>query len=238
MKERPPSPSDDTETVRSTAEPATHAGLAEDRLRRYGIVPVVELEDANQAEDLFAALCAGGIDVAEITLRTPHAATALERLIERHPDAILGAGTVRSLDDARRVVGGGASFVASPGTDEEVIGYCLEHDVLVLPGVCTPTDILRAFRAGARLLKFFPAEAAGGVRLLESLAGPFRDVDFVPTGGINEANVEKYLRLAQVAACGGSWMVTRELLTANRFDEIAARTRRALAIVEGVRGGH
>ena len=228
---------DDAMSLSSKAVPAvTRAGLVEERLRRYGILPVVELEDLNQADDLFAALSAGGIAAAEITLRSPDSAVALEKLIERHPDALLGAGTVRTLDDARRMVGIGASFVVSPGTDEEMIDYCLQHDVLVLPGVCTPTEVLRALRVGARLLKFFPAEAAGGVRFLKALSGPFRDVNFVPTGGISEANLETYLRLPQVAACGGSWMVAPELLVAGKFGEIAELARRALDIVKEVRG--
>jgi 2-dehydro-3-deoxyphosphogluconate aldolase/(4S)-4-hydroxy-2-oxoglutarate aldolase len=212
--------------------------LVEERLRAIGIVPVIELVDFHQAEDLFAALSAGGIAAAEITLRSPGAAVALEKLIEQHPDALLGAGTVRTLDDARHMVGIGASFVVSPGTDEGVIGYCLEHDVLVLPGVCTPTDVLQALRVGARLLKFFPAEAAGGVGFLRALSGPFGDVSFVPTGGLSEANLENYLRLPQVAACAGSWMATPELLAARKFDEIAELARRAKGIVEAVRGDH
>jgi 2-dehydro-3-deoxyphosphogluconate aldolase/(4S)-4-hydroxy-2-oxoglutarate aldolase len=212
--------------------------LVEERLRAVGIVPVVELVDFRQAEDLFAALSAGGIAAAEITLRTTDAGVALEKLIERHPDALLGAGTVRTLDDARRMVGIGASFIVSPGTDEAVIDYCLEHDVLVLPGVCTPTDVLHALRVGAHLLKFFPAEAAGGVGFLKALSGPFGDVSFVPTGGISTANLENYLRLPQVAACGGSWMATPELLAAGKFDEIAQLARTALGIVEAVRRGH
>lgn len=215
----------------------TRAGLAEERVRRLGILPVVEIENLNQADDLFAALAKGGIDAAEITLRTSNAAAALEQLITRNPDALLGAGTVRTLDDARRVVDIGASFVVSPGTDEEIIRYCLKHDVFVLPGVCTPTEVLRAVHAGAQVLKFFPAEAAGGVGFLKSLSGPFGDVSFVPTGGISEVNLESYLRLPQVAACGGSWMVRPELLAAGEFDEITELTRRAREIVKEVRDG-
>lgn len=238
MNDPSPSYRDDAKLFSPDAvPPATRAALVEQRLCRYGILPVVELEDVNQADDLFAALSAGGIAAAEITLRTPDAAVALEKLIERHPDALLGAGTVRTIGDVRRMVSIGASFVVSPGTDEEMIDYCLEHDVLVLPGVCTPTEVLRALRVGARLLKFFPAEAAGGVGFLKALSGPFREVSFVPTGGISEDNLESYLRLPQVAACGGSWMVATELLAAGKFDEITERTRKALSIVKVVRGG-
>jgi 2-dehydro-3-deoxyphosphogluconate aldolase/(4S)-4-hydroxy-2-oxoglutarate aldolase len=215
----------------------TRADLAEKHLREYGVLPVVELEDVRQAEDLFAALAEGGLAAAEITMRTPDAAVALEKLIDAHPDALLGAGTVRNLESARRMVDIGASFVVSPGIDEEIIGYCLEHDVMVIPGVCTPTEIMRAVRAGARLLKFFPAEAAGGVGFLRALAGPFRDVSFVPTGGISEVNLKNYLSLANVAACGGSWIVATELLGAGRFDEITHLARRARGIVEEVGSG-
>jgi 2-dehydro-3-deoxyphosphogluconate aldolase/(4S)-4-hydroxy-2-oxoglutarate aldolase len=215
----------------------TRADLAEKQLRENGVLPVVELEDVRQAEDLFAALAEGGLAAAEITMRTPDAAVALEKLIEAHPDALLGAGTVRSLDSARRMVDIGASFVVSPGIDEEIIGYCLERDVMVIPGVCTPTEILRTVRAGARLLKFFPAEAAGGVGFLRALAGPFQDVSFVPTGGIGEVNLKNYLSLPNVAACGGSWIVATELLAAGRFEEITHLVRRALDIVEEVRSG-
>ncbi len=204
-------------------------------MRQYGVVPVVEIEDRNQADRLFAALSEGGIEAAEITLRTPDAGTALEHLIKRNPDALLGAGTVRTLDDARRMVDIGATFVVCPGTVAEIVEYCVEHDVLVLPGVCTPTEVLRAVHVGAQVLKFFPAEASGGVGFLEALAGPFRDVSFIPTGGISEANLKNYLRLPQVAACGGSWMVAPELLAAGRFDEIAELARRALEIVRSAR---
>lgn len=239
MKEDDATIRDDADVAPSKdASALTRSALTEERLRSYGVVPVVELDDPEQADALFAALSEGGIAAAEITLRTSGAATALAKLIDRNPKALLGAGTVRSLDDARRVVDMGATFVASPGTDESVVTYCLENDVLVLPGVCTPTEILRALGAGARVLKFFPAEAIGGVGYLKALAGPFRDVGFVATGGINPTNLESYLRLPQVASCGGSWMVAPELLAAGRFDEITRLTRQAVDIVEAVRGDH
>ena len=215
----------------------SRATLAADRLRSYGVLPVVELSDASQGEELLAALSEGGLPVAEITLRTSAGERALEQLVARFPDALLGAGTVRSLAQARRVVQLGVSFVVSPGTDVEVIEYCVEHDVLVLPGVCTPSEIMCALRAGASLLKLFPAEVIGGVRYLETLAGPFADVSFVPTGGINGSNLASYLHLTQVAACAGSWMVTPELLAGRSFDTITELARNARALVEAVRGG-
>lgn len=238
MSEAPLPSRDGASVLPSKADSSpSRVELTESRLRAYGVVPVVELRDSTGAEDLFAALSAGGIPAAEITLRTPGAASALEQLIDRHPEALLGAGTVRNLEDARRVVGMGASFVVSPGTDEEIIEYCFQHDVLALPGVCTPTEIMRALRAGARLVKFFPAELAGGLPFLKALAGPFGDVSFVPTGGITEANLENYLRLPQVAACGGSWIVSPQLLAAGRFEDIETLVRKARDIVGMVRGG-
>jgi 2-dehydro-3-deoxyphosphogluconate aldolase/(4S)-4-hydroxy-2-oxoglutarate aldolase len=200
-------------------------------------LPIVEIDDARQSEALFEALCEGGVPAAEITLRTPAGSLALERLITRHPDALLGAGTVRTLGEARRMIDIGVSFLVSPGTDEEVVAYGAAHDVLVLPGVITPSEVMRARKSGATLLKFFPAEAAGGVGMLKALAGPFGDVAFVPTGGIREGNLADYLRLATVVACGGSWLAPRDLINAGRFKEIRERTRRARAIVEEERGG-
>lgn len=226
-----------TSATGASQAPHTRASAVEGRLRACGIVPVVELRDAHQGEEIFAALSDGGVPVAEITLRTSAAESALEQLIARHPSALLGAGTVRTLEQARRMVGIGVSFVVSPGTDEEIIGHCVDHDVLVLPGVCTPTEMMRALHAGARVLKLFPAEVIGGVRYLRALAGPFGDVSFVPTGGITSSNLESYLHLPQVAACGGSWMVTPELLATRSFDKITKLTREARDIVEAVRGG-
>jgi 2-dehydro-3-deoxyphosphogluconate aldolase/(4S)-4-hydroxy-2-oxoglutarate aldolase len=226
-----------TSATSAGQQPHSRATIVEDRLRSYGIVPVVELRDPHQGEELFAALSDGGLPVAEITLRTSAAETALEQLIARHPSALLGAGTVRNLAQARRMVRIGVSFVVSPGTDEEIIEHCVEHDVLVLPGVCTPTEIMRALHAGARLLKLYSAEVIGGVRYLQTLAGPFADASFVPTGGITSSNLESYLHLPQVAACGGSWMATPELLAMRSFDQITELARDARALVEVVRGG-
>jgi 2-dehydro-3-deoxyphosphogluconate aldolase/(4S)-4-hydroxy-2-oxoglutarate aldolase len=231
------SPTRVASAVGADQQRATRASAVQDRLRSYGLLPVVQLWDANQGDELFAALDHGGLPVAEITLRTSAGETALERLIARHPNALLGAGTVRSLAQARRMVAIGVSFVVSPGTDVEVIEHCVNHDVLVIPGVCTPSEIMRALGAGASLLKLFPAEAIGGVRYLQTLAGPFGDVSFVPTGGITSSNLESYLHLSQVAACGGSWMAAPELVAARRFDQITEMTREARAIVEAVRGG-
>jgi 2-dehydro-3-deoxyphosphogluconate aldolase/(4S)-4-hydroxy-2-oxoglutarate aldolase len=205
------------------------------RVSDLGILPGVELADVRQAVPLFEALLAGGLPAAEITLRTPAALEAIELLTDAYPDGFIGAGTVRSTEDAARVIDAGARFIVSPATDPELIGYCRDRGVLVMPGVCTPTEVQTALRAGGELLKFFPAEPAGGVPFLRALSGPFRDVRFVPTGGISAANVAKYLSLPQVAACGGSWMVAPSLLAEAAFDQIRVLASEAVAIVKEVR---
>src|ERR1700733_2705657 len=207
------------------------------QIHALGVVPVIELEDVQAAEPLLEALCGAGLAAAEITLRTPAGLEALNLLSRLHPDAFLGAGTVLTVSDARRAIDAGARFLVSPTTDPAVIKFCIEADVLMMPGACTPTEVQAAIQAGAPLVKFFPAEAIGGLRFLKALTGPFPDVAFVPTGGINTSNLADYLRLRQVAACGGSWMVAPELVRERRFDRIASLTREANRIVTEVRSG-
>jgi 2-dehydro-3-deoxyphosphogluconate aldolase/(4S)-4-hydroxy-2-oxoglutarate aldolase len=206
------------------------------RVRELGVLPVVELPSVELARPLFEALLAGGLPAAEVTLRTPAGLDAIGILAEAYPDAFIGAGTVRSEEDAARVIERGARFVVSPGTDPGVVRLCRERGVLVMPGVCTPTEVQAALRLGASLLKFFPAEASGGVSFLKALAGPFADVHFVPTGGVNAANLASYLALPQVVACGGSWMVAPRLLAEGDFGQVQALAAQAVATVAEVRG--
>jgi 2-dehydro-3-deoxyphosphogluconate aldolase/(4S)-4-hydroxy-2-oxoglutarate aldolase len=218
----------------SDPAPAVAASVA--RVRECGILPVVELADLKQAEPLFEALCAGGLPAAEITLRTAAGLDAIRRLVEAYPAGLIGAGTVRTTEDAARVIEAGARFVVCPGTDPEIVAFCTQREVLVMPGVCTPSEIQTALRAGAPpLLKFFPAEASGGTSFLKALAGPFGEVRFVPTGGISAANLGSYLSLPQVAACGGSWMVSKALLAEGDFGRIRDLTAEAVGIVAAAR---
>jgi 2-dehydro-3-deoxyphosphogluconate aldolase / (4S)-4-hydroxy-2-oxoglutarate aldolase len=212
------------------------AGIV-DRIVSLGVVPVIELASVDQAEPLLEALSAGGLPAAEITLRTPAGMEAIPLLRRSHPDALVGAGTVRTAEDARRSIEAGAQFVVSPGTDLDVVAACREREIPVLPGVCTPTEITAAVRAGADLLKFFPAGALGGVGFLKAIAGPFRDVRFVPTGGVGPDNLAEYLRLPVVVACGGTWLAKPDALAAGAFDRIEELAREATAIVREVRGG-
>jgi 2-dehydro-3-deoxyphosphogluconate aldolase / (4S)-4-hydroxy-2-oxoglutarate aldolase len=202
-----------------------------------GVVPVVELGDPDDAAPLLDALTAGGCGIAEITLRTDAGLEAIGALGRSHPDALIGAGTVLTIDEAERVVEAGARFVVSPATNPEIVAYCRSVGVPVFPGAATPTEVDAAVRAGADAVKFFPAEAMGGIPVLKALAGPFRDVAFVPTGGINASNLANYLRLPNVIACGGTWMVAPALLAERSFDRIEALTREAVEIAASARAG-
>jgi 2-dehydro-3-deoxyphosphogluconate aldolase/(4S)-4-hydroxy-2-oxoglutarate aldolase len=208
-----------------------------DRIASLGIIPVVELRSHKQVLPLLNALLRAGIDIVEVTLRTEAGLAAIELLRSRHDEVVVGGGTVRTPEEAARVLDAGADFVVSPSTNTRVIELCRSRGVAVFPGACTPTEIDQALAAGADAIKFFPAEAMGGIPFLKALAGPFRGVSFLPTGGIGPSNFADYLRLTQVVACGGSWMVAPPLLAAERFDEIEELSRQAVAIASAVRDG-
>ncbi len=207
------------------------------RLGEMGIVPVVRLEDPTQGDHLAQALLAGGLPCAEITFRTAAAAEGIRRMCARSPEMLVGAGTVVTPDQARQAVEAGARFIVSPGFDRRVVEWCLGQAVPVMPGVATPTEILRALEDGLNVLKFFPAEALGGKEMLEALAAAFVGVRFVPTGGITAGNAAAYLKLPMVFALGGSWLVAPKLIAAGAFDEITRLTAEAVALVAQVRLG-
>lgn len=193
-----------------------------DVLGSHRVVPVVVLEDADRADDLGAALVAGGLPVAEVTFRTPDAATVLRRLADRG-DLVVGAGTVITAAQVDRAHDAGARFVVSPGLSASVVRRCGELGLPVVPGVCTATEIVAALDLGLDTVKFFPAEAYGGLPTIKALAAAFPQVRFVPTGGITAASAPAYLAHPAVAAIGGSWMVAPDLLAAGDWDEVARR---------------
>jgi 2-dehydro-3-deoxyphosphogluconate aldolase/(4S)-4-hydroxy-2-oxoglutarate aldolase len=205
-------------------------------LGELGVVPVVAIEDAKDAVPLGRALIDGGLPCAEITFRTAAAAEAIAELAQNLPQVLLGAGTILSAEQASQAVEAGAKFIVSPGFDPFVVDWCIEHQVPIMPGVATPTEISMALNKGLTILKFFPAEVAGGVKALKAIAGPFVGVKFVPTGGINPANLPDYLALPAVHACGGSWLVKRKLINEGSFDEISRLTKEAIEIVQRIRG--
>jgi len=201
------------------------------------LIPVVRIDDPAQAGRLAEALLAGGLPCAEITFRTAGAAEAIRRIADGYPDLMLGAGTVLQPDQAQQAVRAGARFIVSPGLSRPVVEWCQRTAVAVMPGVATPTEILMAIEYGLSTLKVFPAEALGGVSMLEAMAAPFAGLKFVPTGGISAASLASYLRLPAVLAVGGSWMVAPSLLASQRFDEVTRLARQAVDIVAHARGG-
>lgn len=192
------------------------------------LVPVVVLDDAADADALAGALVAGGLPVAEVTFRTDAAPEAI-RVMSDRGDILVGAGTVLSPDQVDVAVAAGARFVVSPGLSRAVVERCGEHGVLALPGVVTATEIQAALELGLSMVKYFPAETAGGAPAIAALAAPFRDVRFVPTGGIGPKNLHEYLAIPAVAAVGGSWMVPRDHIRHGRFDDIRRLAAEAVA---------
>jgi 2-dehydro-3-deoxyphosphogluconate aldolase / (4S)-4-hydroxy-2-oxoglutarate aldolase len=207
-----------------------------EELSQIGLVPVVALERVEDAVPLARALHAGGIACAEITFRTAAAAEAIRRIANEVPEVCVGAGTVLTIQQARQAADAGAHYIVAPGFDPAIVDWCLEHQLAVFPGVATPTEISMALAKGLTTLKFFPAEEIGGTRLLKALAAPFQQVRFIPTGGINAANLATYLALPNVAACGGSWLVTRALIAQGQFAEITRLSREARVLVREARG--
>jgi 2-dehydro-3-deoxyphosphogluconate aldolase/(4S)-4-hydroxy-2-oxoglutarate aldolase len=200
------------------------------RLRQLGVIPVVSLDRVESAVPLAEALLAGGLPCAEITFRTMAAEPAIRAISQSFPEILVGAGTILSEEQVERAMAAGAKFIVSPGFSQDVVNLCRQRNLPVFPGVCTPTDIMMALEAELTILKFFPAEAFGGLKTLKALSAPFPNVEFIPTGGVSAANLEEYLSFGKVLACGGSWMVKRELIAAGNFAEIKRLTEEAVAI--------
>lgn len=205
------------------------------QLGKIGIVPVIAIEDAADAVPLGEALLAGGLPCAEITFRTAAAADAIERMSAAHPDILVGAGTVLSVGQAQQAKAAGAKFVVTPGFDTRVVEWCLENELPITPGVMTPTDINQGIAKELSVLKFFPAEAAGGINALKAIGGPYVGIKFIPTGGINSDNLADYLSLPMVHACGGSFMVKKQLISEGDFEAITELSRTAVDIVQSAR---
>lgn len=206
------------------------------RLRATGVVPVVELPSVASAVPLVEALVAGGIDCVEITFRTPAAADGLAAVRSRFPDVLLAAGTVLAVEQVEQAVTSGADLIVSPGVGSAVIEACLDAGLPVMPGISTPTEIELARAYGLRALKFFPAGPLGGVPYLKALCAVYRELAFIPTGGIGPDTLGSYLALPQVIACGGSWLVKPALYADGDFDTVTRLAREASAIVAQVRG--
>ena len=206
------------------------------KLKELAVVPVVVIDDEQDAVPLAKALIDGGLPCAEITFRTAAAKGAIKAISEHFPDMIVGAGTVLTTDQAKAAVEAGAKFIVSPGFNPKVVSFCQSEGIPIIPGCSNPSDIEAALELGIKTVKFFPAEQAGGVAMIKALSAPY-DVSFMPTGGINEKNIEKYLSVKNVIACGGSYMVKKELIDKKAFDEIEKLTRKTVETVKRIRNG-
>jgi len=198
------------------------------RLSKIGIIPVLALEDAGKAVDVAGALILGGIDCAEVTFRTAAAEDSIKNISKAYPDMIVGAGTVTNTEQVDRALSAGAAFIVTPGYNPKVVNYCIEKSIPIVPGCMDTNSIEMALEAGLDTVKFFPAGQAGGVPMMKALAGPYVNLKFVPTGGVNKDNLLEYLGFKKVIAVGGSWMVKGELVNNSRFDEIELLSREAV----------
>ena len=208
-----------------------------DRVRALRIVPVIVIDDPEHAVPLARALSDGGLPCAEVTLRTLRALESLRRIAAEVPDLLLGAGTVLTPAQAAEARSAGAQFIVAPGFNPAVVSHCQSVELPIFPGVSTPTEIEMALGAGLSVLKFFPAEAMGGLPFLRAIAAPYSGVSFLPTGGIGPANLASYLAFPRVLACGGSWMAPNDLIAAERFDRIRDATKAAVALASAQRTG-
>ncbi|MBQ8843886.1 MAG: bifunctional 4-hydroxy-2-oxoglutarate aldolase/2-dehydro-3-deoxy-phosphogluconate aldolase [Elusimicrobiaceae bacterium] len=202
-------------------------------ISNIGIVPVIALENAEQAVPLAKALIDGGLPCAEVTFRTAAAEESIRQMTRHFPDMLVGAGTILTAEQADKAVAAGARFIVSPGLNEEVVRHCQKIGVPIIPGVATPSEVEKALSLGLTTLKFFPAEAAGGLAMIKAMSAPYSQVKFMPTGGINAKNVNSYLSFKKVIACGGSWMVSKELINSGNFAEITRLTKEAVATMLG-----
>jgi len=195
------------------------------------LVPVVKIDNVNDARPLCRTLIEGGLPCAEITFRTDAAEESIRIATKCYPEMLVGAGTVTSVEQAERAVSAGAKFLVSPGFSEKVADFAVSKDILLLPGTCTPTEIMKAMDYGFSVVKFFPAQQYGGLTTIKTLSAPFPSMKFMPTGGINSVNIKEYLAFRQIIACGGSWMVKPDLFTNGDFTEVLSLTKEAVKIV-------
>ena len=206
------------------------------KIGQMGIVPVVVLNDVKNAVPLAQSLINGGLPCAEVTFRTEAAQQSIAEISKNFPQMFVGAGTVLTTEQVDRAVDAGAKFIVSPGFNPKVVEYCIKKGYPVTPGIMTPTELEMALEFGLDVVKFFPAENAGGLKMIKAMAAPYTKMKFMPTGGINPQNVREYLQCAKILACGGSWMVKGDLINSGNFAEIEKLTKEASQIVKEIRG--
>lgn len=206
-----------------------------EKVREIGIVPVVVLEDSKDAKPLAEALVAGGLPCAEVTFRTAGALESIRIMSREFPEMLVGAGTVLTIEQVDEAVAAGAKFIVSPGLNPRIVKYCVEKGIIIIPGCANPSDIEQALENGLEVVKFFPAEQIGGLPLIKAMAAPYTGVKFMPTGGINAKNVSSYLEYPRIVACGGSWMVSRDLVKAGNFEKVTELSKEAVELVAKAR---
>ena len=190
------------------------------QISNIGVVPVIAIDDASKAVDLAKALVKGGLPVAEVTFRTAAGQQAIENMTKEVPEILVGAGTVINVEQVKQAIEKGAKFIVSPGYVDEVVDYCVENNIPVLPGTSNASEMAKAVNKGLKFVKFFPAEASGGLNTIKALAPVFPNLSFMPTGGVNTKNVMDYLNYDRIFACGGSWMVKKDLINDEKWDQI------------------
>lgn len=196
------------------------------------VVPVVVLNRVEDAKPLGEALCAGGLPVAEVTFRTEAAEESIRVMKKEFPDMMVGAGTIVNVEQAKRALDAGSTFLVSPGFSAKVTEFAIDNNVPIFPGCCTPTEIMMAMDYGLKVVKFFPAKQFGGLDTIKALAAPFPSMKFMPTGGISAANIREFLAFDKIIACGGSWMVNGALVKEGNFAEITRLTKEAVDLVK------
>jgi 2-dehydro-3-deoxyphosphogluconate aldolase/(4S)-4-hydroxy-2-oxoglutarate aldolase len=209
-----------------------------EKLSKMGIVPVIALNNSKDAAPLAKALCDGGLPCAEVTFRTDAAAESIRIMTSQFPDMLVGAGTVLTTEQVDAAIEAGAKFIVSPGLNPKIVKYCVDKDILIVPGCTNPSDIEQAIECGLETVKFFPAEASGGLEMIKAMSAPYTKMKFMPTGGINAKNLNTYLDFSKVIACGGSWMVSQELITNGEFDRITELTKDAVSSMLGFELAH
>lgn len=203
-----------------------------ERLGELGVIPVVKINEAKNASQLAESLSRGGLPCAEITFRTDAAEEAIRLISVSHPQLMVGAGTVISVSMAQKAVNAGAQFIVSPGFDPNVVDWCLNNKIPIVPGIATCTEALMAIDKGLEILKFFPSESLGGIEMLEAIAAALVAIKFIPTGGISSTNMANYLRSPVVHAVAGSWLAPSAMISAGEFEKITALAFEAVAIVQ------
>jgi len=205
------------------------------KIEQIGIVPVVKLNDVNKALPLCKALIEGGINVAEITFRTECAEDVIKMISSNCPDMIVGAGTVINVEQAERAINAGASFIVSPGLSVDVVRYCKQRNIAVIPGCITPSEIMQAINEGLEVVKFFPAKEFGGLATMKALSAPFANIKFMPTGGVSLDNLKEFISAKFIVACGGTYMVKENLINEENYEEITRLSKLSIEIIKECR---